>query len=41
MHLALKKDYNSVLALKCAVMLRCILSRRIPLFHQIGDVKFV
>ena len=41
MHLALKKDYNAVLALKCTVMLRCILSRRIPLFHQIVNVKIV
>jgi len=41
MHLALKKDYNAVLALKFAVMLRCILSRRIPLFHQIMNMKFV
>ena len=41
MHMALKKDYNAVLALKCAVMLRYIISRRIPQFHQIVNVKFL
>jgi hypothetical protein len=41
MNLALKKDYNAVLALKYALLLRCILSRRILLFHQIVNVKFV